>query len=143
VSLVYYVCFPLLFFILLLKTEERIRLVKKSEKQRATRHRGATLIELKDGIGITRDFSSTGIFFKTDKSFTKGQPIDFMIVLENVDPDRLVRVKCRGEIVRIEESGQKIGVAVAISSYNFVRSRDPEKKQREGRKPKGGGTTKK
>lgn len=110
--------------------------MNKSEKQRAFRHRGATPIELKDGKGITRDFSDSGIFFETDKSFTPGQPIDFMIVLENVDPDRLVRVKCRGEIVRIEENGQKIGVAVAVSSYDFEKPRDPEKKQRGGRKPK-------
>ena len=118
--------------------------MKESEKKdRATRHRGATPIELKDGKGITRDFSSTGIFFETDKSFTRGQPIDFTIVLDNVDPDRHVRVKCRGEIVRVEASGHKIGVAVTISSYNFERPRNPEKKQREGRKPKVGGTAKK
>jgi hypothetical protein len=135
--------FPSVVFILLSKTGGRIRLVKKSEKHRATRHRGATPVELKDGKGITRDFSSTGIFFETDKSFTQGQPINFTIVLENVDPDRPVRVKCRGEIVRVEESGQKIGVAVAISSYNFERLRYPEKKLREGRKPKGGSTAKK
>jgi len=52
-------------------------------------------------------------------------------------------VKCRGEIVRVEASGHKIGVAVTISSYNFERPRDPEKKQREGRKPKVGVTAKK
>jgi hypothetical protein len=26
---------------------------------------------------------------------------------------------CQGEIVRVEESGQKIGVAAAINSYTF------------------------
>ena len=118
--------------------------MKESEKKdRATRHQGATPIELKDGKGITRDFSSTGIFFETDKSFTHGQPIEFTIVLENVDPGRPVRVKCQGEIVRVEESGRQIGVAATICSYSFERPRDPEKKQREGRKPKGGGTAKK
>ena len=142
-SLVYCVS-PSCLFILLSKAGGRIRIVKKSEKKdRATRHRGATPIELKDGKGITRDFSSTGIFFETDKSFTQGQPIEFTIVLENVDPDRPVRVKCRGEIVRVEESGQKIGVAATICSYRFERPRDPGKKQREGRKPKEGGTAKK
>ena len=143
VSLVYCVS-PSRLFVLLTKAGGggRIRIVKESEKHRATRHRGATPIELKDGRGITRDFSSTGIFFETDKSFTQGQPIDFTIVLENVNPDGPVRVKCRGEIVRVEESGQKIGVAVTLSPYNFVRPRDPEKKEREGRKPKGGGTAK-
>jgi PilZ domain len=113
----------LLFFLLLLQTGGRIRLLKKSVKHRAHRHWGATPVELKGGKGITRNFSSTGIFFETDKSFAQGQPIDFTIVLENVDPVRPVRVKCRGEIVRVEESGQKIGVAVSISSYNFERLR--------------------
>jgi hypothetical protein len=103
--------------------------VKESEKKRATRHRDATPIELEDGKGVTRDFSSTGIFFETEKSLTQGQPIDFTIVLENVDPERPVRVKCRGEIIRTEETGQKIGVAVAISSYNFDKPPDPEKKK--------------
>ena len=104
--------------------------MKESKKKRATRHRDATPIEIEDGRGVTRDFSSTGIFFETEKSLTQGQSIDFTIVLENVDPERPVRVKCRGEIIRIEETGHKIGVAVAISSYNFVKPRDPEKKRR-------------
>jgi hypothetical protein len=110
--------------------------LRKYEKPRAHRHLGITPIELKDGKGITRNFSSTGIFFETDKSFTQGRPITFTIVLENVNPDRPVRVKCRGKIVRVEESGQKIGVAVAISSYNFEKLRGPEKKPRKVSKPK-------
>lgn len=109
---------------------------ESGEKKRATRHLATTPLEFKDGKGITRNFSSTGIFFETDKSFTQGQPIDFTVLLENVDPDRPVRVKCRGAIVRVEESGQKIGVAVTIRSYKFDRLRDPEKKQRGSRKPK-------
>jgi hypothetical protein len=121
---------------MLSKAGGKVRLVKESEKKRATRHRDATPIEIEDGKGITRDFSSTGIFFETERSLTEGQSIDFTILLENVDPERLVRVKCRGEIIRTEETGPKIGVAVAISSYNFEKPQDPEKKQRRGRKPK-------
>lgn len=108
--------------------------MKESEQRRAARHLGATPIELKDGKGTTRDFSKSGIFFETDKSFSEGQPIDFTILLENIDPGRPVRVKCRGEIVRVKESGENIGVAVTIRSYKFERPRDPEKKQRGGRR---------
>jgi hypothetical protein len=39
--------------------------------------------------------------------------------LEHIDPERPVRLKCLGEIIRVEDSGQKIGVAAAINSYTF------------------------
>src|SRR4030042_198409 len=116
------------------------KIVKESEKRRATRHLGALPVELEDGKGSPRDFSSSGIFFETDKSFTPGQAIEFTIVLEHVDPAHPVRLKCMAEIVRVEESGQKIGVATAIHSYSFERLQDPEKRQRKGRKRKRRGT---
>ena len=93
--------------------------VMESEKRRAPRHQGKLPVRLKDAKGITRDFSSSGIFFETDKSFTPGQPIEFTIMLEHADPAGPIRMKCRGEIVRVEESGQKIGVAATIDSYSF------------------------
>ncbi|MFH1843871.1 MAG: PilZ domain-containing protein, partial [bacterium] len=88
---------------------------------------------------ITRDFSSSGIFFETDKSFTPGQAIEFTMVLEHVDPQGPVRLKCIGEIIRVEEIGQKIGVAATIKSYSFEASGGPEKRQGEGGGPKEGG----
>jgi hypothetical protein len=96
--------------------------VKESEKTRAPRHQGKLPVKLKGAssiTGITRDFSSSGIFFETDRSFSPGQPIEFTIMLEYADPAGPIQMKCRGEIVRIEESGQKIGVAAAIHSYSF------------------------
>lgn len=93
--------------------------MKESEKRRAPRHLGALPVELEGGKGITRDFSSSGIFFETDRSFSPGQPIEFTIMLEHADPAGPIRMKCRGEIVRVEESGQKIGVAATINSYSF------------------------
>jgi hypothetical protein len=118
-------------------------IVKESEKRRSHRHQGAAPIELEEGKGVTRDFSGTGIFFETDQSFTSGQAIEFTIVLEHVDPDRPVRLKCRGQIVRVEKSDQKIGIAAAIRSYSFQKPRDPEKGRIKGGKPKAGAPAKK
>ena len=106
--------------------------MNKSEKSRATRHKGALPVELKEGKGITRDFSSSGIFFETDKSFTPGQSIEFTIMLEYVGPKGPVSMKCRGEIVRVEESGPKIGVAATISSYSFEKIREAKEGQGPG-----------
>jgi len=93
--------------------------VKGSEQRREPRHKGKLPVELESGKGITRDFNGSGIFFETDRSFSLGQPIEFILVLEHIEPERPVRLKCRGEIVRVEESGQKIGVAASINWYAF------------------------
>lgn len=93
--------------------------MKDSENRRTIRRKGAFPVQLENGNGITRNFSSSGIFFETDKSFTPGQAIEFTIVLEYVDPSRPVHLRCSGSIARIEDKGQKIGVAATISSYNF------------------------
>ena len=94
-------------------------MVKVSEQRRAPRHSGKLPVELESGKGLTRDFSDSGIFFETEKSFTPGQPIEFTIVLEHIDPERPVRLKCKGKIIRVEGKGQKIGVAASIQSYTF------------------------
>jgi len=92
---------------------------KKPDKRQEPRYRGKLPVQLESGEGITRDFSGSGVFFETDRSFSPGQLIEFILVLEHIDPQRPVRLKCRGEIIRVEESGQKIGVAAAINSYTF------------------------
>ncbi|KQC09718.1 MAG: hypothetical protein APR62_13530 [Smithella sp. SDB] len=96
--------------------------MKNTEKRRSIRRKGKFPVVIDNGRGITRDFSSSGIFFETDKSFTPGQSIDFTIVLEYVDPDRPVYLKCRGSIVRVEDKGKKLGIAATINSYTFDRS---------------------
>jgi len=95
---------------------------KDEEKRRRIRYKGAFPVELKNVKGMTRDFSGSGIFFETDKSFTSGKDIDFTIVLEYVDPGQPVYLKCRGKIVRVEDRGKKLGIAVKIRSYTFKKS---------------------
>ena len=90
-----------------------------AEQRKETRYRGMLPVETEGTRGLTRDFSTSGVFFETDKSFTPGQIIEFSINLEHVDLSGPLRLKCVGEIVRVEENGQKIGVAASISSYNI------------------------
>jgi len=93
--------------------------MRESERRREYRHKGKVPMELESGKGITRDFSVSGVFFETDRSFSPGQPIEFTLTLEHIDPERPVSLKCRGKIIRIEEGGKKIGVAATIRSYTF------------------------
>ena len=93
--------------------------METAEKRRATRHRVSLPITFEDGTGVTRDFSSVGVFFETDKSFVPGQAITFTVQLKHVDPIRPVQLKCRGAIVRVEQRGKKIGIAADIDTVSF------------------------
>jgi hypothetical protein len=105
--------------------------VKNPEHRRLPRHRGKLPITLKSGEGITRDFNVSGIYFETDRSFSTGQAIEFTIELKHADPAHPVRMNCKGEIVRVEESGDKIGVAASIEAFCFEGMKNLNKKVRE------------
>jgi hypothetical protein len=76
-------------------------------------------LELENGKGVTRDVSASGVFFLTDVSFSIGTPITFCLLLEQVDPLGPLRVRCQGQVVRLECCKGKAGVAVAISEHYF------------------------
>lgn len=93
--------------------------MKTSEQRQAQRYKVKMPVDFEAGKGITRDFSASGIFFETDKSFLVGQNIEFSILMDHIDSAGPVQVKCLGKVVRVEKSGKKRGVAVAITSYSF------------------------
>ena len=90
-----------------------------TDRRHARRYRTALPVELKHGTGLTRDISTSGVFFETDLSFLLGITFRFSLVLEYADPDGPVRLQCQGKIVRVEPREDKIGVAVRFTSYCF------------------------
>jgi hypothetical protein len=81
-------------------------------------------IELEQGTGLTRDFNAQGVFFETDQVLSARETINFFIPLEQ-SYGQPVRVHCRGEVVRVETGGEKLGVAVALHSYSFEEVQTP------------------
>jgi hypothetical protein len=77
-----------------------------------------TVIELplamENATGVTKNLSSTGMFFWTDSSpaFQVGDRVN--ITLEVVRSGRKIKPKCQGEIVRVETEGRQCGVALKI-----------------------------
>ena len=92
--------------------------MRGSERRVAPRFQGAVPVLTECGKGRTCDFSDSGVFFETNGSFSPGQSIEFAIVLEHIFSDRSVCLKCKGEIVRVEKSPQRSGVATTIDSYS-------------------------
>ena len=69
-------------------------------------------VSLDRGVGITRDVSASGVFFETDVNYAPGSEISFAIELRG--PAGKMMFKCRGQIVRVEDRGGKVGVAAKI-----------------------------
>jgi hypothetical protein len=91
-----------------------------SENRRSYRHTGKLPLEFDSGKGVTKDYSGSGVFFETDKSFSPGQKIEFSIYLQDISADLPRYMRCSGEIVRVESKGEKIGVAATIKEYSFT-----------------------
>jgi hypothetical protein len=94
--------------------------MSQSERRVAPRIKSDMPLDTEYGKVMTRDLSSSGVYFETDGSFTPGQPIKYSIVLEYLYPEHPVCLMCEGKIVRVQKEGDKIGVAATIDSYSVV-----------------------
>lgn len=90
-----------------------------SEKRKAERFFGELKVELKRGIGVTRDYSADGIYFLTDLKVAVGELVELAMNLDYQNMGRAVRLRCQADVVRVEQHGCKRGVAVAISRHMF------------------------
>jgi hypothetical protein len=90
-------------------------LFKKKEPRREDRIRERLPVEVldDDGKGVTRDISSAGVYFETDKDYEVGSTITLTIDFES---DPRARIRCVGTIVRLEDRGSKVGVAVHVNA---------------------------
>ena len=77
-------------------------------------------VKLEGGEGVVRNVSASGIYFVTDVTLDKGQPVKFSLDFQNF-PSGPISVNCIARIVRVEEQGTSRGVAAAISSLEFRR----------------------
>ena len=70
-------------------------------------------VDLGTATGITSDVSASGVFFETDATYALASEISFAVQLET--PGGTMMLRCKGEIVRIEPRGSRVGVAVKIT----------------------------
>lgn len=70
----------------------------------------------------TRDVSYRGLYFLADANFDIGSEIEFVITLpQQVTQSGDVNIRCTGEVVRIEPTGNgRVGVAAKIARYEFM-----------------------
>jgi hypothetical protein len=69
----------------------------------------------------TRDVSYRGLYFFSEKPFRAGSPIEFVITLPEDVTGGDVKIRCQGEIVRIDPGANgRVGVAAKIAHYEFI-----------------------
>jgi len=77
-------------------------------------------------VGFTKNISSTGVLFTTEREPDLGGPIEYIITL-NQDGTQAVNLRCIGKVLRTErmESGREevpaYQIAVTLERYEFVR----------------------
>lgn len=98
--------------------------VRRGERRRFPRYEVTLPILLSAGVGRTLNLSETGVLFETDQTFRTMEPIEFDLVLEELDPQRPYWMRCQGTIARIEQTGSVWRVAVDIDRYTLPAPRD-------------------
>jgi hypothetical protein len=66
-----------------------------------------------EGKGVTRDLSASGVYILTDKHYEVGSIITMTIDLESPPGTRM---RCVGTIVRVEDHGARVGVAIRMKA---------------------------
>jgi hypothetical protein len=69
----------------------------------------------------TRDVSYRGLYFVSESDFEAGKPINFVITLPEQVTGGDVKIRCQGEVVRVEPGANgRLGVAAKIEHYEFI-----------------------
>lgn len=89
------------------------------EKRRAPRYTGALPVELGNSRGVTRDYSTAGVYFYIDAKLAKGDSVDFSMIFNHLDAGRRMRVNCHGTVIRASRENERYGVAVQLNSHTF------------------------
>ena len=87
-------------------------------KRTEVREGAALTLHLDDGAsGLTRDVSTSGVYFESDADQAVGSVIDFTINFETEGGP--MYLTCHGQVVRTERHGNRIGTAVKILESKF------------------------
>jgi|SRR5579863_2929076 hypothetical protein len=71
----------------------------------------------------TRDVSARGVCFFVDSAIATGSGIDFTLTLPpEITLTESIRVRCRGKVVRVQDTAPdgKVAVAAVIEEYEFL-----------------------
>lgn len=88
---------------------------KSSDLRRSARIRMDAPVEFADGKGVTRDLSTTGVYFICDTPLKAGMRLAVTIEVDDTLADMPVRMDFHGTVVRVDAmDGEQVGVAMKL-----------------------------
>jgi len=76
-------------------------------------------VDFENGTGVTRDVSEIGVLFETTTALRPGDELQFALLLGEYESGGQYRVRCTGQVVRVEEAANTYAVAVQLHSYSL------------------------
>lgn len=90
-----------------------------ADHRAATRYPLALAVEWPGGSGVTKDVSRTGAYWTAECVPAVGEALDVTFRFPGRGTGLGVRVRCGGEVVRVEHTGGRIGVGVRFTALRF------------------------
>ena len=69
--------------------------------------------------GTLRDISGSGVYFITSGTYHLGDRVCFSFELKHIVPAEPIKLNFLGHVVRMEQFGERTGIAATIDRYNF------------------------
>ncbi|MEE7625060.1 PilZ domain-containing protein [Methylobacter sp. Wu8] len=88
------------------------------EKRRAKRYLTSCIVELDSGTGVTRNLSTTGVYFTTDKAVEPGLMLRCFILMQKAGGN-ITRLRCEGRVVRAAKSADGWEVGLHFTTFDW------------------------
>lgn len=99
------------------KTVRHNKIIQPPSQRSADRFDTELPIEI-DGVqSLTRNISATGMYIETYTHQTPGSRVHFIV--EVIVRGQNLQLVCEGEVVRVEQKGDKTGVAIKLDKSFF------------------------
>jgi hypothetical protein len=97
---------------------------KAIDKRLEERMSATRPVQLDRGTGVTRNVSTSGVFFETNEDYAEGSEITFAIELDGPQGEKLM-LRSRGQIVRVERLDGRVGVAAKVVTSQLESGAEP------------------
>jgi len=88
------------------------------EKRLAGRFPSCCTVDLDPGTGVTRDLSTTGVCFTTDKAIEPDLMLRCFIPMQKPGKNP-IRLRCEGRVVRANKSEDGWDVAINFTTFEW------------------------